>query len=116
MKILYAENHAIFAEQVCGRFLSDHSVTVLPSIAAATQALAAQPFDLLLVDYDLDDGKGDALVRSARLLYPGLKIIATSSHDAGNAALVQAGASAACPKMLFQNILQVIENLFSAQL
>jgi CheY-like chemotaxis protein len=116
MRILYAENHAIFAEQVCGGFLSDHSVTVLPSIAAATQALSAQPFDLLIVDYDLDDGKGDALVRAALGLYPGLKIIAASSHDAGNSALLQAGASAVCPKMLFQNILHVIESLFNAQL
>jgi len=113
MRILYAENHAIFAEQVCGRFLSDHSVTVLASVAAATQALSVQPFDLLIVDYDLDDGKGDALVRAARVMYPGLKIIAASSHDPGNAAALQAGASATCGKMEFDRIQTVIARLAS---
>jgi hypothetical protein len=38
MNILYVENHAIFAENVKNHFLSHHSVTVVPSLAAARSA------------------------------------------------------------------------------
>jgi hypothetical protein len=57
MKILYVENHAVFAANVTSQFLSQHSVTVAPSLADAHRALGSGSFDLLLVDYDLDDGK-----------------------------------------------------------
>jgi hypothetical protein len=63
MKILYIENHALFAENVINQFLSHHTVAVAPSLSAARKALDTGNFDLLLVDYDLDDGKGDALVK-----------------------------------------------------
>jgi len=113
MKILYVENHEVFAAQVCQQFLSGHSVQVVASLDAAKAALAAAPCDLLIVDYDLDDGKGDELVRASLALRPGLKIIAASSHDAGNAALLKAGASAVCGKMEFNRIQQVIDSLSS---
>jgi len=111
MKILYVENHAIFAEQVCRQFLSAHEVKVVASLSAARQTLAAETYDLLIVDYDLDDGKGDELVRAFRVLRPELKIIAASSHEAGNSALLKAGASAVCGKMEFDKIAQVIKEL-----
>ena len=111
MKILCVENHAIFAEQVCRQFLSAHEVKVVSSLATARQASADGKFDLLIADYDLDDGKGDELVRACRVLHPDLKIIAASSHDTGNAALVKAGASAVCGKMEFNGIQAVIESL-----
>jgi len=38
MKILYVENHAVFADNVTRQFLSEHAVTVVPGIAAAEQA------------------------------------------------------------------------------
>jgi DNA-binding response OmpR family regulator len=63
MKILCVENHAVFAANVTSQFLPQHSVTVAPSLTDAHRALGTGSFDLLLVDYDLDDGKGDALVR-----------------------------------------------------
>ena len=101
MKILFVENHAVFAAQVSRQFLSAHTLDVVPSLAAARQALETHEYDLLLVDYDLDDGKGDELVRACQTLIPGTNIIAVSSHDAGNAALVRAGACAVCSKMEF---------------
>ena len=110
-RILYVENHAIFAEQVCRQFLSAHEVKVVSSLAAARKVLVGEKFDLLIADYDLDDGKGDELVRACRVLHPDLKIIAASSHDAGNAALLKAGASAVCGKMEFNGIQAVIESL-----
>ncbi len=87
----------------------------MSSLAAARNALAAGVYDLLIVDYDLDDGKGDELVRACHLLHPNLKIIAASSHDAGNSALLKAGASAICGKMAFDKIQHVIENIFTGR-
>ena len=111
MKILYVENHAIFAAQVCRQFLSTHIVQIVSSLADARESLAANTYDVLIVDYDLDDGKGDELVRMCRTLHPKMKIIAASSHEDGNAALVKAGASAVCGKMEFDRIQSVIDSL-----
>ena len=115
MNILYLENHAVFAEQVTRRFLGAHHVTVVPSLSAARKMWSAGGFDLLLSDYDLDDGKGDEFVHECRAAHPSLPIIAVSSHDAGNAALVRAGASAVCGKMEFDRIQQVIRELGAGQ-
>lgn len=113
MKILYVENHAIFAQQVCQQFLSTHKVEVVSSVSAARQKLAAEEYCLLIVDYDLDDGKGDEIVRTCRALNPEVKIIAASSHDAGNTALMKAGASAVCGKMEFDKIESIIQRVIS---
>jgi DNA-binding NarL/FixJ family response regulator len=113
VKILYLENHAIFAQQVTSQFLKFHIVTVIPSLTTARQTLASQIFDLVLCDYDLDDGKGDEFVRECRAAHPRLPIIAVSSHEAGNAALMKAGASAVCGKVEFQRIEEVIRQLMS---
>ena len=111
MKILYVENHAVFAANVVRQFLSQHSVMVAPSLVAARQALRDGRFNLLLVDYDLDDGKGEEFVRECRATRPGLLDIAVSAHEAGNAALLKAGASAVCSKMEFDHIQEVIGGL-----
>lgn len=111
MKILYLENHAVFAQQVTQQFLRAHCVTVVPSLAEARTMLASGRFDLVLSDYDLDDGKGETFVRECRAKHPRLPIIAVSSHEVGNAALVAAGASAICSKMEFDRIEQVIGGL-----
>jgi CheY-like chemotaxis protein len=108
VNILYLENHAVFAEQVTRQFLSAHHVTVVPSLSAARSSLATGGFDLVLSDYDLDDGKGEEFVRECHATHPLLPIIAVSSHDVGNAALVAAGASAVCSKMEFDGIQKVI--------
>jgi CheY-like chemotaxis protein len=111
VNILYLENHAVFAEQVTLQFLASHRVTVVPSLSAARSTLASGAFDLVLSDYDLDDGKGEEFVRECRATHPRLPIIAVSSHEAGNAALVRSGASAVCSKMEFDRIQQVIGSL-----
>ena len=58
-----AENHAVFADLVSRQFLSAHEVTFVPSLAEARRFLATGSFGAVLVDFDLDDGKGDELVR-----------------------------------------------------
>ncbi len=111
MKILYVENHAVFAANVISQFLSQHSVTVVPSLAEARQVFAAGSFDLLLVDYDLDDGKGDVLVREVRDSGKAIPVVGVSSHDQGNTALLRAGAVAVCSKMQFDRIQAVIDTV-----
>jgi CheY-like chemotaxis protein len=111
MNILFVENHAVFAAQVTRAFLGAHQVTLVPSLGEARKLLATTNFDLILSDYDLDDGKGDEIVRECRSAFPRLPIIAVSSHEAGNAALIKAGASAVCCKMEFDQIQQVITEL-----
>ena len=109
VNILYLENHSIFAGQVTKQFLGAHIVTVVPTLAAARIALSSGIHDLVLSDYDVDDGKGDEFVRECRAAHPQMPIIAVSSHDEGNTALVKAGASAVCGKMEFDRIGEVIK-------
>jgi DNA-binding response OmpR family regulator len=104
MTILFVENHPRFASITVKTFLSAHAVTVVPCVAAARQALSASSFDAVLVDYDLDDGKGAELVQEMQSQVNRAIIIAASSHAAGNQALLQAGADAVCSKMDFTNI------------
>lgn len=111
MNILYLENHAVFAEQVTRQFLAAYHVTVVPSLSAARNAFAQGNYDLILSDYDLDDGKGEEFVRECRMSCPELSIIAVSSHDDGNAALTRAGASAVCSKMEFDHIQAIIAHI-----
>ena len=111
MKILFVENHATFARMVCREFLAAHSVEIVPSLAEARRSLENGSFDLLLVDFDLDDGKGDEIMREAKAKFPKLKAIAVSSHEAGNRALIIAGADAVCGKMQFDRIQSVIASM-----
>jgi CheY-like chemotaxis protein len=111
MNILYVENHAILAANVIRQFLSQHSVTVVPSLSAARRALEVGHFDLLLVDYDLDDGKGYELVSELNTTGKAVTVIGVSSHDEGNAALLRAGAVVVCSKMQFDRIQRVIDTV-----
>ncbi|MGH1346873.1 MAG: response regulator [Nannocystales bacterium] len=107
MKLLMVEDNERFAEVVIERFLFEHDVTLMTTVAEAI-GLRVRGFDGALVDYDLPDGKGDAVVRSLRANASQLVIIAISSHAQGNAALCSAGADAACPKSVFDQIAAVI--------
>jgi PleD family two-component response regulator len=66
MRILFVENHAVFAQTVASTFLAEHSVEVVPTVSAALAAVGAREYDAALVDYDLDDGKGDEFVARLR--------------------------------------------------
>jgi serine/threonine protein phosphatase PrpC len=111
MKILYLENHERFARQVIAQFLREHEVTVVPSITLAREQIAANRYNVLLLDQDLDDGKGSVLARELRAAgYTG-SIIAASAHAEGNEALRLAGADAVCGKLDFARIGEILANL-----
>ena len=111
MRILWVENHPRFVSVVRNQFLAGHELTVVPSLEAARVAAAAGGFDAVLVDYDLDDRKGDLLVRELREKLPRVAIVATSSHENGNQALLAAGADAVCGKLEFSRIPNLLESL-----
>ena len=111
LHILYVENHAVFATNVINQFLVRHEVTVASSLAEARRLLETGRFDLLLVDYDLDDGKGDALLKELHASGKSVPAIGVSSHDEGNTALLRAGAVSVCSKMQFDRIQSVIDTV-----
>jgi two-component system OmpR family response regulator len=114
MKILYVENHARFATIAVSTFLSEYTVTVVPRLAEARLALRDHAFDLILLDQDLDDGKGAELAAELRARGDLLPILAVSAHAAGNAALLQAGADAVCAKPAFAGVQPAIRRLMSS--
>jgi CheY-like chemotaxis protein len=104
VKILWVENHERFVDIALRLFLADLDVTVRPSVASSLDALATASYDVVIVDYDLDDGKGTEVVAEI-VRRPGRPwIVAASSHAAGNQALVDAGADAVCSKLAFKDI------------
>lgn len=111
MNILLVENHAVFAQVVCKGFLSSYTVDIVPSLARAYEALRCKYYECVFVDYDLDDGKGSELVEMIAKQYPNLKVVAISSHEQGNQAMLGAGACAVCPKMKFKMINTVLADL-----
>lgn len=112
MRVLFVDDHAEFTASVVPLFLAVHDVVVVPTIAAARQQLAAGRFDVVLVDYDLDDSKGDELVQWLRRSATPIKVVGVSARDAGNEALRAAGADAICAKLQFATIESVVRALF----
>jgi len=111
MRILFVENHIVFAETVIGRFLGQHAVVLVSSVAEAHRAAGSRQFDVILVDYDLDDAKGDGFVRELRGNGCVTPIVAVSARDDGNEALLRAGANAACSKSQFSSIGSVLARI-----
>ena len=90
MRLLWVENHAAFVRMASRQFLSTHELTVVPSLASARAAFAEAPFDAVLVDYDLDDGKGTELVAIIGRCPNSPVMLATSAHVNSNSAFMAA--------------------------
>jgi CheY-like chemotaxis protein len=108
LRLLWVENHAAFVRVAGQQFLAAHALTVVPSLAAAREALTAGTFDAVLLDYDLDDGKGASLIETIRQLPAPPAVVAVSAYDHGNESLLAAGADVACPKGKFTEIEAVL--------
>lgn len=108
VRILFVENHPEFTASVIQSFLVNDEVVVAPSITAAKTRIGESRFDVVLVDYDLDDGKGDEFVRWLRASRADSKIVAVSAREIGNEALLAAGADASCAKRRFSQIQTVL--------
>ena len=116
LRILFVENDEDFAETVIRQYLHDQSVVVVPTISGAIDRLSKRSFDVALVDYDLDDGKGDEFVRRVREQGVPLKIVTMSGHERGNQAIAEAGADAVCGKQRYREIRDILSTIgFSAE-
>lgn len=98
MRILFVENHVRFARTVIDQFLSQHEVTRSGSVERAKELAKENAYEAVLVDYDLDDAKGDVLVAWLRRTGFAGPVVAVSARDEGNEALMRAGASGVCRK------------------
>ncbi|MEZ6139329.1 MAG: response regulator [Zavarzinella sp.] len=110
MRILWVENHLIFAHVAGRQFLASHEVLIVPTIAEARKVLKTEMFDVVLLDYDLDDGKGTELVKEIKQ-FQNVALIAVSSHTEGNNLLKSAGADHSCTKLHFHEIAKVISSV-----
>jgi DNA-binding NtrC family response regulator len=115
LKILFLENHPHFPKAVIQSFLAHCDVTVVPNIAEAKSLLNHDTFDVALIDYDLDDGKGDEFIKHIKDMRLELPMVACSSHDFGNHAMLAMGANAICSKLNFKDIALVIHSVLSAK-
>ena len=111
MRILFVENNASFAALVVKTFLSAHDVEVVPTLVAARELLAGESWDVALIDFDLDDGKGTELVNEFASKHPRPYLVAVSAFDDKNAAMKAAGADAICGKLHFSRIGEVLTAL-----
>jgi len=111
VRILFVENHEVFASTVIPQFLADHRVDVVPTAMQAHEAIEEGDHDAVLGDFDLDDGKGADLVARIRRRGLTLKVVGVSAHEQGNAALRDAGADAICAKLEFHRIGEVLAAL-----
>jgi len=115
MRILFVDNHSEFTSVVATSLLATHDVVIVSTVAAARDAAQGSRFDIALVDYDLDDGKGVEFVRWLRASGSPLPLVAVSARLEGNEALVAAGANAVCAKLEFSRIQLVIEAVLRAR-
>lgn len=111
MRLLWVENQPEFVRLVGDHFLSAHLVTVVASLDQARRILAEHSFDAILLDFDLDDGKGTSLLEDLRESPARPPVIATSAHEHGNKVLMKAGADAICSKGDFSQIGAVLAKM-----
>ncbi|MCG7499705.1 response regulator [Vibrio sp. Of7-15] len=110
MNIFYVENHQAFIAAVKREFLLDHNIHVVGNVCSAKEEFN-DSYDLVLCDYDLDDGKGTEVITHIRKINSKIPIIAVSSHEKGNKLLVKAGANSICSKMEFRLLPNCIRKL-----
>ncbi|MEM9691286.1 MAG: response regulator [Myxococcota bacterium] len=115
MRLLLLENHEVFAATITATFLSGHEVVHFRTVTDALAAVGERPFDVALVDYDLDREKGSTFIRKLRATGSALPVVAISAREEGNRRLLDAGAGAACTKLRFSSILSVVGELTNPQ-
>lgn len=111
LRILFVENHTRFARIVTQHFLIGYDVDFATSLQEAREALACHCFDIVLLDYDLEDGKGAELAEELSTCAKRPVVVAISAHQPGNEAMLNAGADAVCSKMDFAGIGQILETI-----
>lgn len=74
--------------------LAGYEVVTAPDAETAADLVAASPFDLLLVDWDLPGMKGDDFITQMNGRYPDIKTVLYSNHTHVDEAARASGADA----------------------
>ncbi len=83
-KVLLVDDHPILTDGLKMVFKDDAKFDIIASTHSGTFALAflkAKPVDLMVADYSMSDMNGIELIKQAKVLCPGLKIIMLTMHD-----------------------------------
>jgi CheY-like chemotaxis protein len=113
LKILLVEQHAQFAAVVIDQFLGDFDIRISTSLKDAWRILSEEKVDVALISDKYDDGLGLELITSIKSNNLPVKTIAIAAYDESNQKLLDAGADAACGKMSFSEIQDVLKALYS---
>lgn len=63
----------------------DYSITLVASVAEASGLISSEDYDLLITDFDFNDGKGTELIKAFSSRKSGAKsFLVTGSSTAGN--------------------------------
>jgi len=84
MQTLLVDDHSILLEGITQLLLETDGFEVFgtaTSLKEATEFLKKQAPQLIITDYSLPDGSGLSLIKIARNINPGVKIIMLSIHD-----------------------------------
>ncbi len=111
MRILFVENHEPFSNIVRDKFLAAYEVRIVKTLSDARAALKQGEWDVVLLDDDLDDGEGIALMKELEGKPARPFIIGVSAYDDLNRELINAGADATCGKLQFSQIEEVLRSL-----
>lgn len=90
MKILLVDDHAILSEGVESLLKMRTDLSVVAKVNSAQFAIAALKsgnIDLMITDYSMPDITGLELIKAAKTINPGLKIIVLTMHDEKNVVL-----------------------------
>lgn len=103
MRLLFVEQNILFAGMALSHFLESFEVVYVSTLREARAQLAAGPFEVLLLGFELEDGTGEELIGEIRSSFRGA-IIAASLFDAENTQMLDAGADGACSKSAFRTV------------
>lgn len=111
LRVLFVDDQPARAFAAIEPYLQDFWTSLVFSVADAKHWISREAFAVILVDYDLDDGKGTGVVQAARACQPNALVIAVSDHELGNRALLRAGADAICRKGDLHGLRALVEVL-----
>lgn len=97
-RVLVVEDNSQFRRRIRRKYLSRCDVTEVSDGTGFSATLAARPFHVILMDYQLPFSNGEELVRLARDQQYHGAIVAISSSEHYNRLLLQAGADTAVLK------------------
>lgn len=108
MKILFIEDNLEFQHWVINDFLQDHDIVSSIDGSGGIKAFDEESFDLVLLDYQMDEVHGPEVIRYIRNKDGDIPVIAMSMEDRLNEELIVLGATAALAKRFVDQLPMLI--------